>query len=131
MKQETRRDKKIIWILLLIVVVMGVVKFTYKSETEPRVTVGTPTVIPTPSVAIEEATISAVPTQRYERNYDDYPLWAKLPYYGKGFVVDRYTAPLTLAVKTKGLSKTIVKKAVEKWLGENGIDPATHKLIFE
>lgn len=121
---KNTKNYSVIWVLLFIVIVMGVVKLTYKV---PKEITMVPTVTPT---AAATPTVAVTPTTKYERNYDDYPLWAKLPYSGQGFVVDRYTSPLTLTVKARGLDRTIVKKEVEKWIGENGIDPMTHKLVI-
>lgn len=124
---QNKKNYTLIWVLLMIVIVMSVIKLTYKpdlSQTLLPLPATIPTEIPTPTLG------GPTPTIRFEQSDADYPLWRLLPYSGKGFIVDRYTAPNTLAVIAKGIDKTIIKKAVETWIGQNGIDPTTQKLII-
>ncbi len=61
----------------------------------------------------------------------DYPLWRSLPYYGKGYIVDRYVESLKLVVKIKGIDKEIVEEDVYEWIKENGVDPESHTIEWE
>ncbi|PIZ58344.1 hypothetical protein COY20_03810 [Candidatus Shapirobacteria bacterium CG_4_10_14_0_2_um_filter_40_12] len=96
---------------------MGAVRWSYRNYPWEKAEVEvllTPILTPTSAPAVDP----------------DYPLWKLLPYSGKGFVVDRYIEPLTLAVTIKGIDKKIVEKEIVKWLQENKVATDSHKLIF-
>ena len=93
-----------------------------ESNSVNPITLITPTITITPTP--EE--IPSIPDEKEEK----YPAWRVLPYYGEGFVVDRYIAPLTLAVKPKGLDKKLVEEEVKKWLEENKFE-GEHKIQWE
>jgi hypothetical protein len=109
---------------------MAYVKLTYKFDPN--------SVEIQPVVAIPTVTesISASPTPEPEisipdQNQEKYPAWKLLPYYGEGFVVDRYVAPMTMAVKPKGLDKKLVETEVRAWLEDNKFDAIKHKIQWE
>ena len=79
-----------------------------------------------PTMAEPTATVTNTPNQN-----KDYPVWKELPYKGNGFVVDRYVAPLTLAVKIEKGDKTLVEKEVIKWLEGLGEGQDGHKFVWE
>lgn len=120
---------QIILVLSCIVIVMGFIKLTYKydpgSATEQPIK-AIVTAVPTP-IPTSGEDLSPVP----DVNDEKYPAWKLLPYYGQGFVVDRYVAPMTIAVKPKGLDKKLVEIEVKKWLTENKFDGAGHKIQWE
>lgn len=112
-----------------------VVKLTYQPNEEiPAGDILLP--LPTPTETIQEE-VNPVEKEtgdlsNVEKEVDpDYPLWQSLPYYGKGFIIDRYIKPLTLAVKTKGLDKSIAEKEVVGWLEEEGFNADSHQLVWE
>jgi len=108
---------RLIVILLIIIGLMGMVRWSYRNYPWEKVEVKvplTPLLTPTSAPVIDP----------------DYPLWKLLPYKGIGFVVDRYIEPLTLAVTVKGIDKKIVEKEIVKWLIENKVATDSHKLIF-
>jgi hypothetical protein len=111
---------QIIVCLLLIILIMSLIKikYGYKGKTTEQTK-------PNPSVTL-------VPTLKKEEiNTSDYPLWKQLPYQGEGFIVDRYIAPKTLAVRAKGLDKILVAKAIGVWLEAFGDLGKDHKIQFE
>lgn len=119
-------------ILTAAVIVMSTVKLTYKYDPSKEFVPTTPLLTPTTVLLPTEAPITPEEASGgAQRTYEsDYPLWALLPYQGKGFEVDRYLAPRRLAVKARGLDEKIATEEVEKWLEANDIDPVSHELIF-
>ncbi|KKQ31403.1 MAG: hypothetical protein US68_C0004G0006 [Candidatus Shapirobacteria bacterium GW2011_GWE1_38_10] len=100
---------------MIIAAWMGITKIRYRNVDWDFVSgLITPTVMPTRAPQINA----------------DYPLWELLPYTGKDFVVDRYTEPLVLAIKTN-INKNTVTQEVYKWLLENNVATESHKLVFE
>ena len=122
---------QVILVLSCIVIVMGYIKLTYKFD-ESQVVDTSLLITPTP-----QSEMSPTPTPDQESlavpdlNGEKYPAWKLLPYYGEGFVIDRYVAPMTLAVKPKGLDKKLVETEVKAWLVENKFDGANHKIQWE
>ncbi len=109
---------RLIIILALIAVGMGLIRFRYRNYQweEPQVVMQiTPTTIPSPTSAPQAEVV--------------YPLIDILPYKGNNFVVDRYSAPLTLNVVTTGNIKTVTKE-VYKWMLQNKVATESHKLVF-
>lgn len=107
MKKRSLKKYQLIIILTVIAVGMTVVKINQKNEetiTQDPIQIS-PTLTPTPT------TIATDPR---------YPLWDKLPYSGTGFTVEKYVSPKKLAVKAKGLDRTIVAREVFKWLKSFG-----------
>jgi hypothetical protein len=114
---------QIVVILSMTVVVFSVIRVVYGykggenlDEERVKITLPSPTpiLIPTPTIDPEMS--------------QNYPLWKLLPYEGQGFTVDRYIAPLTLAIKAKGLDDKIVQRKVAEWIANQGVDPGTHKI---
>lgn len=111
---------RLVMFLAFVAVLMGLTRWKYRDYQwqEPQVVVQiTPTEIPTP-----------IPSQLAQMEVI-YPMIGLLPYEGKGFTVDSYSAPLTLNVVTSGNIKTITKE-VYKWMEENKVATESHKLIF-
>lgn len=61
---------------------------------------------------------------------NDYPLEKELPYYGKGFIVEKYTAPKTLKMILNGATETEASKAVTSWINSFGDAIGVHKIII-
>lgn len=110
---------RLIILLAFIAVLMALIRFKYRNYNWAEVQISTtqisPTQMPSPT---SEPKIEVV-----------YPLIELLPYKGKGFVVDSYSAPLTLNVVTSGNIKTITKE-IYKWMIKNKVATESHKLIF-
>ncbi|MFA5025884.1 MAG: hypothetical protein WC503_05250 [Candidatus Shapirobacteria bacterium] len=106
----------LVGLLVVIAITMGITKIRYRNvDWEVASNLITPTVIPTSGPEINE----------------EYPLWELLPYSGKDFVIDRYTEPGVLAVKTKIVDKEIITQEIYNWMMENKVATESHKLIFE
>lgn len=106
----------LVGLLIIIAVSMGITKIRYRNvEWEVVGGLVTPTAIPTSAPQIDK----------------DYPLWTLLPYTGNDFVIDRYSEPLVLAVKTKSVNRKVITQEVYKWLLENNVATESHKLVFE
>jgi len=118
MIKELYRLRLIIF-LAFIAVLMGLTRWKYRNyqwpEEQTVVASISPTVMPSPT---SEPKMEVV-----------YPLWEQLPYKGKTFVVDSYSAPLTLNVVTSGNIKTVTKE-IYKWMLENKVATESHKLVF-
>jgi hypothetical protein len=106
----------LVGLLVVIAVGMGITKIRYRNVDWSSLNI-TPTVAPGPTSAPQSDV--------------NYPLWKLLPYTGKDFVVDRYTQPLTLAVKIKNVDKKIVTQEVYRWMLDNKVATESHKLVFE
>lgn len=107
---------RIIIILVIIIVFMGITKIRYRNvDWGPTTGLITPTVMPTSAPQINV----------------DYPLWELLPYKGNDYIVDRYTEPGILAVKTIVLNKKVITQEIYDWMIENNVATESHKLIFE
>lgn len=129
MKSFWRRYLIVIF-LSFAVVTMAIIKYNYQLSQKDGTETVTPTATKTITAIPTTVTEPIVPTET-EVIDADYPLWDKLPYSGRGFVIDRYTDPLTLAVKIKGIDKKIIKQDVDIWLEENGVNPETHEVVWE
>ena len=106
----------LVGLLVVIAVWMGITKIRYRNVDWSSLE-GTPTAAISPTSAPQSDV--------------DYPLWKLLPYTGKDFIVDRYTQPLTLAIKIKNVDKKIVTQEVYQWMLKNKVATESHKLIFE
>jgi hypothetical protein len=106
----------LIIILVAMAIWMGITKIRYRNVDWSSLNI-TPTVAPSPTSAPQSDV--------------NYPLWALLPYTGKDFVVDRYTEPLTLAIKIKSVNQKIVTEEVYQWMLDNKVATESHRLIFE
>jgi hypothetical protein len=110
--------------LILIILILTVVKIKYGnrsqiSDIRPQVLpTAAPTQIPTP-----EATPTINPN-------DEYPLWRELPYSGKGFRVDKYTAPMTLQVTIGTTPQPVAVKELTTWLNSFKEITKQHKIII-
>ena len=106
----------LVGLLVIIAVSMGITKIRYRNVDWESIY---PQITPT-----------ATPTSVPQINVD-YPLWELLPYTGTDYVVDRYTEPGVLAIKTKMLNKKIITEEVYEWLLENKVATESHRLVFE
>lgn len=106
----------LIIVLVLIAVGLGMTKMRYRNIDWSSLEI-TPTIAPSPT----SAPLSDV----------NYPLWKLLPYSGKDFVVDRYTKPLVLAIKTSNTNKKMVTEEIYQWMLNNKVATESHKLVFE
>ncbi|MFA6250909.1 MAG: hypothetical protein WC686_05460 [Candidatus Shapirobacteria bacterium] len=125
---EYFRKYQTVLILSGILVTLVIIKAAYKYDPGQDAVIqeNLPTTSPLPSPTV---TMAATPTIKIVDK--DYPLWELLPYKGKGFVVDRYVEPLTLAVKISGIDQKIIEDEVYEWLEENGMEPGSHKIRWE
>lgn len=95
---------------------MIVIKITYKApEIEEN--------------KVVEETVT--PTESQESTDSKYPLWDRLPYFGEGFIIDRYVAPGQIVIKVQGVDREIVQNEVEQWFADNGVDPETIEMDWE
>jgi len=76
-------------------------------------------------------TTTPVPTDTEEEFGKKFPLWKLLPYAGEGFVVEKYTEPLTLKVLVEQGSKEKAAEKVIEWMEENQIEAETHNVVWE
>jgi len=106
----------LIGLLVVIAISMGIVKIRYRNVTWEN---AYPSITPT-----------AAPTSAPEINLD-YPLWELLPYAGNGFIIDRYSEPQVLIIKTKSINRKAITEEINRWLLENKIATESYKLIFE
>jgi hypothetical protein len=120
-------EKNQIFIYLLIII-LGMtalkIKYGYRGEVESqksKVKSKNEEIISIPTV---EATPTADPKK-------DYPLKDKLPYYGKGYVIEKYTAPMTLKMILNGATETNAIKDVTVWLNSFGDAIGQHKVEME
>lgn len=108
-------------VLIVVIIFLVVVKQKYGINTENTIIfeeIAAPTATATPTIV--------------EKELDpNYPLWDKLPYSGKGFVIDRYTSPLTLVVEIRGLDRKIVEEEVLDWLASQEVATDSHELVWE
>jgi len=129
MIREIYRLRLVIF-LAVIAMLMAMIRFRYRNYQWPEVQTMTPTptmvqITPTPTASqLGGQATSAPQTEAI------YPLVELLPYKGTGFIVDSYSAPLTLNVVTSGNIKTVTKE-VYKWMIKNKVATESHKLIFE
>ncbi len=117
MKQRKFFEYPLIIFLIVLVILMAIVKWQYKDivweDLRPTVTV-----VPSPTIA--------------PQINEEYPLWEKLPYAGEGYVVERYTEPGTLLIKTnKGIDEKIISKMIYEWMTENKVATESQKIVFE
>jgi hypothetical protein len=131
--KEYLRKNQIVLALAVMVVIMSVIKFSYKYDpAKDKNITQAPLLSPSPLPTSVEAVVDPrEATEGGKRTYEsDYPLWSLLPFSGKGFVVDRYLEPRKLAVKAVGLDRKIATEEIEKWLEANDIDPNSHEIEF-
>lgn len=133
---------QLILLLSFTVVVLGLIKMTYKydEKSDPKAQAALkmltpiPTITPTPTfeLSLEPPQILETPASPSAKDLrideKKYPLWNQLPYYGKGFIVDQYSGPGILRVQVSGIDKKIARQEVELWIKKNGIDPKTQIL---
>ncbi|MFA6007277.1 MAG: hypothetical protein WC784_01355 [Candidatus Shapirobacteria bacterium] len=110
------RKYSVIIILVVVAIWMGITKIRYRNVDWSQ---------------LNTTIISTVSPTSAPQNDVNYPLWKLLPYTGKDFVVDRYTQPLTLAIKIKSVDKKIVTEEVYQWMLDNKVATESHKLVFE
>lgn len=117
-------DKYQIFIYLGIIIIglVGLkIKYGYRGENEPTNFISQSTPSPAPSV-------TTIPTKAEE---EDYPLFKKLPYYGKGYIVEKYVAPLTLRMILNGATERSATNDVKLWLRSQGKLGDNHKIELE
>jgi len=117
MRQKRFYEYPLIVLMIVLVIAMSVLKWQYKDvvweETKPSLTM-----LPSPTTA---------PQINVE-----YPLWEKLPYKGIDYIVERYTEPNTLLIKTvEGVDKEMINEEIYNWMRENKVATESHRLIFE
>lgn len=61
----------------------------------------------------------------------DFPLEKYLPYSGKGFTVDKYTAPMTLQMTITTATKQQASKEVTAWINSFKEVTGQHKIIIK
>ena len=76
-------------------------------------------------------TISTTPTQELSKVDDEYELWNKLPYRGKGFTIEKYIDKKTLQISIKGIDKKIAENEIYEWLNKNNVATESYKLIIK
>jgi hypothetical protein len=127
--KESEKNYKLIWVLLAIVIIMSTVKIKYGYRGEEGGAITTPTIIPTETVVITP-TVSTESAIVLDVDETKYPLWAKVPYSGNGFTVERYIAPKVLLVQLEGAASISATKAVNAWLKTFGEAGKGHKIEF-
>lgn len=117
MKQRKFFEYPLIIFLIVLVILMAIVKWQYKDivweDTRPTITI-----TPSPTIA--------------PQINEEYPLWEKLPYRNKDYVIERYTEPGTLLVKiNEGVDKKIISQTIYEWMIENKVATESQKIVFE
>ena len=109
-------------IVYLIIIILGMtlvkIKYGYKGEKQISDDRSQMSVTATPTIS---PTLTVDPKK-------DYPLIDKLPYYGKGYVVEKYTAPMTLKMILNGATLTNASKDVTVWINSFGDAMGQHKI---
>lgn len=79
-----------------------------------------------------ESSTAAFNEEQEQLKEDYYPLFDTLPYETDAIKMD-YSDRLTLQVKIKKINqdKDVIKKEVEDWIREKGVDPSTHTINYE
>lgn len=95
------------------------IKYGYKGNNIPTTAIISPSPAPT---------VTTIPTKAVE---EDYPLFKKLPYYGKGYIVEKYVAPLTLRMILNGATEKVATNDVKIWLRSQGELGDNHKIELE
>lgn len=121
-KKWLEKNQIFIYLVLIILGLIGLkIRYGYKGDNESTQT--SPTSIPTVM-----ATVTTVPTKTEEV---DYPLFKQLPYYGKGYIIEKYVAPLTLRMILNGATEAKATLDVKVWLRSQGKLGDNHKIILE
>jgi hypothetical protein len=111
-----------IYLLIVIVGLVGLkIKYGYEGEDNLPAKISESTPSPIPSV-------TTVPTKTEET---EYPLFKKLPYYGKGYIIEKYVAPLTLKMILNGATEKSATNDVKVWLRSQGKAGDNHKIELE
>ncbi|MEI8067993.1 MAG: hypothetical protein WCG91_03560 [Candidatus Shapirobacteria bacterium] len=130
-KQKFIAKYFLIIILILIVVTMIIVKIINKDQPtliEPEIKINpTPTIISTNSNTVDNTTL---PYEEINDANPDYPLQSLLPYTTKDFIVEEYSAPLTLKVKVLIPSIDQAQKEVNDWIIGNGLEAGEHHFVW-
>lgn len=113
------RKYQVIVFLSMVVVVMSMIRWRYGYK-EVTLTETQPTPTETKVAPVKSKTVDP-----------EYPLWEILPYSGRGFVVEKYAAPLQLVISVRGLDEKLAEAEVNKWLEEQGPRGANHKIIIK
>lgn len=93
-------------------------KYGYKGEKNVQ--------LPTSNIQNKDSpTVTLTPTVDPKR---DFPLIDKLPYYGNGFVVEKYIAPKTLKMILNGATEKKATDDVIKWIDAFGDAIGEHKV---
>jgi len=123
MNKKWLEKNQIFVYLILIILGMTGLKIRYGYQDKKEIEQKLPTTIPTLIV-----TVTTVPTKTEEV---DYPLFKLLPYYGKGFIVEKYVAPLTLRMILNGATEVKATNDVKAWLRSQGKLGDNHKIELE
>lgn len=123
MKKKWLEKNQVFVYLILIIFGLTGLKIRYGYKRVGNEQLPTPTSVPTAVIAVTH-----VPTKTEEV---DYPLFKLLPYYGKGFIVEKYVAPLTLRMILNGATEAKATNDVKVWLRSQGKLGDNHKIILE
>lgn len=121
-KQWLEKNQIFVYLILIIFGLTGLkIRYGYKRDGNEQLPIPTP--FPTAIIAATH-----VPTKAVEV---DYPLFKQLPYYGKGFIVEKYIAPLTLRMILNGATEAKATNDVKIWLRSQGKLGDNHKIELE
>jgi hypothetical protein len=120
-KQWLEKNQVIVYLLVIVLGMAAVrIRYGYRGEESQK-----------SEVKSQNGKQLTVPTMAVTPTIDprkDYPLIDKLPYYGKGFVVEKYTAPMTLRMILNGATLTNASRDVSVWIDSFGDAIGQHKV---
>jgi|GEM_PF-3559457 len=109
--KKTLEKYQVFVFLILVIMILTVAKFKYGNSDQ---------------LIVNSDQLKATPTIN-----KDYPLRDKLPYQGKGFVIDKYNAPMTLNLKLTTVTQQQAAKDIGVWLDSFGEAGSGHILELE
>ena len=115
--KKTVEKYQVFVFLILIIMILTVAKVKYGNKSQLPVNSDQLTV---------EPTLTTTPTIN-----KDYPLQDKLPYQGKGFVIEKYVAPMTLNLKLTTATQQQAAKDIGVWLDSFGEAGSGHIIELE
>ncbi|MBI2465243.1 hypothetical protein HYV64_03810 [Candidatus Shapirobacteria bacterium] len=124
-KEILAKNQVVVFLVITIVLLAGLkIKYGYRGEGESQKS----------KVKSQNEEVNITPTMTMVPTTDpkkDFPLRNELPYYGKGFVVEKYTSPLTLKMILNGATETYATKAVTDWINSFGDAIGQHKIEIQ
>jgi hypothetical protein len=121
-KEFIKKYQIVILLIVVILIMSGLkLKYGYKPDDSEQMTVNREQIEVTPTMTI-------TPTQDPKK---DFPLIDKLPYYGNGFVVEKYIAPKTLKMILNGATEKKATDDVIKWIDAFGDAIGEHKVELQ